>query len=136
MGRPSRFWLGRHCFVVAWLALFFALISPPHGSGISVCWFQGATGIPCLGCGLTRSLGCALRGLWWESWHYHPLGLVLLPWFLLTAMVSILPPSCRQPIEKLLEGKPILWNTLQLLFVGVFVSFGLVRALAVLVARW
>ena len=42
-------------------------------------WF----GIPCPGCGLTRSFISLAHGHWSEAWRYNPAGPV---WFLLVAM--------------------------------------------------
>src|SRR5258707_14511868 len=74
----SERWLGWPCMMAAWLGLILAVISPAHGSGVKLCWFESATGIPCPGCGMTRSLSCGIRGMFAESWHYHPLGLLVL----------------------------------------------------------
>jgi hypothetical protein len=40
----------------------------------SVCLFYNLTGLPCPGCGLTRSFVCLGHGHWRESLHWHPLG--------------------------------------------------------------
>lgn len=39
-----------------------------------VCGFRAATGIPCAGCGLTRSFVCLAHGRLRESLGFHPLG--------------------------------------------------------------
>jgi len=65
--------LGKPCLFAAWSGLFLAAVTPPHGAGFTVCWLKASTGIPCPGCGLTRSLSCALRGMFMESWQYHPM---------------------------------------------------------------
>jgi len=33
--------------------------------------------VGCPGCGMTRSLAAFLHGDFWESWFYHPLGVVV-----------------------------------------------------------
>lgn len=43
----------------------------------SVCPFAVASGIPCPGCGLTRSLVALARGNFAEAWRFHPLGPVV-----------------------------------------------------------
>ncbi len=43
----------------------------------SICLFYHLTGLPCPGCGLTRSFVCLGHGHWRESLHWHPLGLVI-----------------------------------------------------------
>ena len=126
----SALWLGRHCVVVAWVGLLVAAISPPHGFGISVCWFSAATGLPCLGCGVTRSLSCGLHGLWLESWHYHPMGLLILALFGLTAAQSLLPRRGRERLAQSIKERVLLFNAVYLGFVAAFISFGIARALS------
>src|SRR5262245_4326239 len=79
LAQPQRaygLWFGGPSVCVAVLGLLLAILSPPAGPGISLCFFHEATGLPCPGCGLTRSLSCGLRGLFLESWRYHPMGLL------------------------------------------------------------
>lgn len=49
----------------------------------SVCLFYHLTGLPCPGCGLTRSFVCLGHGHFRESLHWHPLGFVIYAVFLL-----------------------------------------------------
>ena len=49
----------------------------------SVCLFYTLTGLPCPGCGLTRSFVCISHGHLRDSLHWHPLGLVVYGVFLL-----------------------------------------------------
>jgi len=132
----SAFWLGKHCVLAAWLGLLLAVASPPHGSGMAVCWVQGATGIPCPGCGMTRSLSCAIRGMFLESWHYHPMGLFVLALFLFTAGQSLLPKALRDRLVGLMQSRAVFFNSFYLAFVVAFVGFGVVRALLHCVAAW
>ena len=128
-------WLGQHCVIVAWIGLLVAVISPPHGFGISVCWFSGATGLPCPGCGVTRSLSCGLRGLWLESWHYHPLGMFILALFGFTAAQSLLPRPARERLAQGLKDRAFSCNTVYLAFLVVFIGFGVARAISHFGAR-
>lgn len=124
----SKYWLGRYCGLVAWLGLLLAVVSAPHGSGISLCWFQDATGVPCPGCGITRSLSCGVRGMFLESFQYHPMGLLILALFVFTAGRSLLPQTHREGIVRFMQSRATLFNTLYLVFVITFVGFGAVRA--------
>src|SRR4051812_30730226 len=108
--RVSVRWLGKTCVVAAWLGLLLAIISPPQGSGVMLCWFQHTTGLPCPGCGMTRSLSCGIRGMFHESWHYHPMGLLVLPMFLVIAGQSVLPNNIRDRLARFIESRPILFN--------------------------
>jgi hypothetical protein len=119
--------LGKHCVGVAWAGLLAAWVSPPHGIGVALCWFQGSTGLPCPGCGLWRSLSCGIRGLFLESWRYHPMGLLVLTWFLFTAGQSVLPRSWRDGLRLRMQIRT--WNVVYFLFVVTFVGFGAVRVL-------
>jgi hypothetical protein len=127
--RAHGFWLGRYCVAAAWMGLALAAFSPPHGSGLPWCWVYGATGLPCPGCGMTRSLSCALRGMWGESWTYHPFGLFVLPLFVLTAAQSLLPGPVRSRLKRLMQAHAPFFNGLYLTFVVAFVAFGATRAL-------
>jgi hypothetical protein len=49
----------------------------------SVCLFYNLTGLPCPGCGLTRSFVCLGHGHLRESLYWHPLGIVIYGVFLL-----------------------------------------------------
>ena len=132
LGDPSgtyALWFGKYCVAAAWLGLTLAVVSPPHGSGISVCWLQAATGLPCPGCGMTRSLSCALRGMLFESWSYHPFGLPILSLFVATAAQSLLPLSAKGDLAGWMRGRAKFFNAVYLGFVVLFVAFGTVRAL-------
>ena len=40
---------------------------------------------------MTRSLSCGIRGMFLESWEYHPMGLFVLALFVVTAAQSLFP---------------------------------------------
>jgi hypothetical protein len=46
-------------------------------AGPSFCPFKVATGLPCPGCGMTRSAVALLHGDFGASLYYHPLGVVI-----------------------------------------------------------
>ena len=129
-------WLGKISVFVAWLGLFLAVISPPHGLGITTCWFQYSTGLPCPGCGMTRSLSCGIRGMFVESWNYHPMGLLVLALFAMTAAQSIFPRQVRLKLINFIHAHALVFNTAYLAFVIAFVGFGAARALLELGAAW
>ena len=64
-----------------------------------------------------------------ESWHYHPLGLLILGLFVFTAAQSLFPKACRDGLVKKLQTRARIMNLVYLGFVTVFVGFGVVRAL-------
>jgi len=124
-----RRWLSATPVCAAWLGLLLAVLTPPHGTGFTVCWLHQVTGLPCPGCGLTRSLSCGLRGMFLESWQYHPLGLVILTLLVAIAASSLLPPCRRANLRRCLESHALTFNALYLAFVAGFLAFGLGRTL-------
>jgi hypothetical protein len=132
----ARLWLNKYTLVAAWLGLLLAILSPPQGNGILVCWLKASTNLPCPGCGLTRSLSCAMRGMFTESFQYHPMGLLILGFFLATAVASLLSTTRQQNIASFMRSKAVLFNVLFFAFVVTFVGFGLVRALIAFTSIW
>jgi hypothetical protein len=129
--RPSTFnrWFGKMTTRVAWLALILAVVLPPKGAGVGLCWMRGELGIPCPGCGLTRSLSCAVRGMFYESWQFHPFGPLILLLFLAVAIVSLLSETKRARLATAMERKARFLRILFVVSVTAFCSFGLLRAL-------
>jgi hypothetical protein len=115
--------------LVAWIVLTIALIHPPHGLGIPICWMHSTLGVPCPGCGLTRSVSCAVRGMFETSWAYHPFGIPVLLLFASLGIVGLLPENARARIARGVDRRPRLALTVYVIFVIAFVTYGAVRAL-------
>jgi len=87
-------------FVIPGLVLAVAVVAvvvPPVAPGQetlrlagvplpTMCMLRAATGMPCAGCGLTRSWIAALHGEWGWSFEHHRLGAVALAYLLLQAI--------------------------------------------------
>jgi len=131
----SKLWLGPYCLIAAWLGLLLAAASPPQGFGMPLCWFREMTDIECPGCGLTRSLSSGLRGRLLESWHFHPMGLLILGLFLFIALQSLLPAAYKHQVLAYIERRAAFFKVLYVTFVAAFVGFGVVRALGELVTK-
>jgi hypothetical protein len=131
--RVSDLWLNPYLVFVSWAELLLAGITPPQGFGFTVCWIKAATGLPCPGCGLTRSISCALRGMAVECWQYHPFGFLLLALFICVAAISLMP-ALRKNLTNYIDSRPKLFGTIYAGFVAAFVGFGILRALLHLAA--
>lgn len=82
--------------------------------GHGMCPSREVLGIPCPGCGLTRSILLILRGQWAESWRLQPFGYA---WLALAA-VFILD-------RYVLETRQKLWKTvLVVICVGMVALYG------------
>lgn len=55
----------------------------------SFCVMKQASGLPCPGCGLTRSVVSAAHGEWWGSFSHHRLGIALLIYLALQSMLRL-----------------------------------------------
>lgn len=55
----------------------------------NVCIFRGITGLPCPGCGLTRSIVAAVHGDMAKSFSFHRLGLMTLAYILFQFVFSL-----------------------------------------------
>jgi hypothetical protein len=83
------------------------------------CAFRGLTGIPCPGCGLTRSFVSLAHGQWRAAWSYNPAG-----WFFFAIVLFQLPyRACqmirigrgRQPLQVRRAGQCVAWGLLLVL---------------------
>lgn len=101
-------------FSVCFFILAGALILRPANPGSShiqlggislpdVCVMRGTTGLPCPGCGLTRSIVAAVHGDIRKSLVYHRLGLLTLVYVLLQFLFCLgflLIPIWRTRLER------------------------------------
>lgn len=101
--------------VVGCLGIFVAaaLLEPgvPGRSGLTIaghrlpesCVFLRSTGLPCPGCGLTRSCVAAVHGRFSDSLVFHPLGWAVLLYALAQAVrhgVWLARPAARATVDR------------------------------------
>ncbi len=78
------------------------LLSPEHiEDGPVLCPFRALTGLPCPGCGLTRSWVYAAHGWWQESFAANPFGLLVVAAVLVFAVVVVVRRVRRRPPPEL-----------------------------------
>jgi hypothetical protein len=75
--------------------LIAAMVHPARGMGVEICMYRRALDVQCPGCGLTRSVSCAARGMWHESVLQHPLGVLVLGLAVAMAAWPLLPRAWR-----------------------------------------
>lgn len=126
--RPSELLLGKTAIGLARFGVALALLLPPGAKDLPLCMLRSQTGIPCLGCGMTRSLSHAFRGDLAASWTYHPFGPIIAVVLVMIVAVSLLPGTWRETVKKSLDRFPAVVNGLCFTFLGSFVLFGLWRA--------
>ena len=100
-----RIWLWPSLAAAA-LLIAFLLPMPQNGAiGVlpSVCTFHLTTGLPCPGCGLTRSVVSCAHGQWAAAFHYHPLGPIIFAAFVGLAAIGVLGLLQPQRVAQFFE---------------------------------
>ena len=72
----------------------------------NICMFRAYTGLPCPGCGLTRSLIASAHGKIGLSFSFHRLGFITLIYILLQFVLNlgyIIIPKRRTPLSRYLK---------------------------------
>ena len=92
--------LSSRLFFIATGILLLSFFLPIKGLSFHICPFHWITGVPCIGCGLTRSVSCISRGHFSDSIYYHPFG-VFIYLFLIGIIVACLFPGFKTKIELL-----------------------------------
>lgn len=89
-------------------------LDPDHPVGFEVCAFRRLTGLPCMTCGLTRSLCHVLRGDWARSLDYHPAGpllmVALLGWALWVGAEAAMGARWREDLRLRLRNHFLTWG--------------------------
>jgi len=67
------------------------------------CPFRSTLGLPCPGCGLSRSLAYLLKGNWNEALHAHAFAPVIFTGFIIMAGLSLLPKKYYSRAVKTIE---------------------------------
>jgi hypothetical protein len=112
-----------------------ALLLPPEGLGLPLCQFKLMTGIPCIGCGLTRSfIGMAHLDVA-RAGFYHPAGVLLFPLVALTAALLPLPARVRERLARWVESRPCLLNGLGWFTLALSMVYGFGRMAWLLITR-
>ena len=107
--------------------ILLAAALPSQGAGVPICLFRYLTGLPCPGCGLTRSFSCILHADFGRGYDFHPFGYLLLPLFLLAATTLFLPASYRVRLEEVVRSRQSRLRRIYLTLIYGFITFGAVR---------
>lgn len=108
--------------VVGLVAIITGLVLPPEGLGVPTCLFYAQSGLPCPGCGLTRSVTSFFHGKFLSAWDFNPFGVIAAALFVAMAIGPLLP---RRLKERLVSRPPIpdrvMGTTVLLLVAGLLV---------------
>ncbi len=106
------------------------LLSPDHiEDGPVLCPFRAVTGLPCPGCGLTRSWVYGAHGWWPESFSANPFGLVALAAVVTFVVLVVVRRARRLPPPSL---DKMLRHPVAIGLGAIWLGYGLIRlALAI-----
>lgn len=72
-------------------AIVASFFLPPGGASDEVmCLFKRTTGLPCIGCGLTRAFIAVGHGRFADAFAYNPITVLLYPGFIIAAVLASL----------------------------------------------
>lgn len=113
---------------MSWIVIVAAAVHPSQGLGIILCPSRLITEVPCPGCGLSRSLSCAIRGDLAASVGHHPMGPIVLGLFAIMALLGVLPRRRRSAINAWVRQYPRLcWAVIGVVILA-FAAIGASRA--------
>ena len=101
--------------------------------GIPLCWLKALTGLPCPGCGLTRSVTHISHLHFGDALLDHPFGF---PVYLLSValVVAFVWPAGRRRMVRFLAKRESAAQRLYWGLVGSFIVFGVCRMAVALIA--
>ena len=118
------------------LSLFLAggiitasFIMPLRGIGIELCLYKRLLGIPCPGCGLSRSIINISHAQFAQAFLNHPFGFVIYPVILFLTIFILIPQKIKMLIIDFVRNKNKMISIVYLLTVYLFVAFGMGRAI-------
>ncbi len=135
LAHPYDVLLGRWSVGVALLVVLAASVGAwvydPERIGLELCWLRAISGLPCPGCGLTRSVCHLARGEVGRALWFHPFGLVVLPFSVFAASSLLWPAALRQRVREAMDRRRARVETAYLVAVAAFLAYGVLRGLAV-----
>lgn len=108
-------------------ALVLSFFLPVDGLGVDLCWFKGLFGLPCPGCGLTRSLTNVSHLDLGRALAYHPFGPLIWTLVVFLAVAGLAGPTRRARMAAFLDRHASGARVAYLGFVYAFVAFGVFR---------
>lgn len=113
--------------LLAPLFLLASVFLPPQGLGFDICLLHRLTGLPCPGCGLTRSITSLTHGNFLQAQAYHPFGLIIWLMFVALTLYSLMPASLRTRMASAASRHDPVIRPAYRLFVTSFLAFGVAR---------
>ena len=117
---------------VAALLVTLSLALPVAGVDLPLCWFKALTGLPCVGCGLTRSVTALAQLRLAEAVHFHPFGPLVYALAALLVGQLALGRRRRVRVARFLLRHDARLRLAYFGLVGAFLTFGVARLVVAL----
>ena len=109
------------------VVLVASFLLPMGGLGVDLCWFHRSVGLPCPGCGITRSVIALSHGHWLEAIRYNPFGPLVWALAWLSAALELGGPHLRTGVERWIAARErVAWRT-YVVIISLFLVYGLTR---------
>jgi hypothetical protein len=108
-------------------ALLVSFVMPPGGVSFSLCWFHRLTGLPCPGCGLTRSLASISHLHLAAALRFHPFGVLIYALAVGLTAAGLAGEPRRRRLRAWVERRAQVVGAVYGGLVAAFIGFGLVR---------
>jgi hypothetical protein len=101
--RPERSPVHRAFSLLGLCAILLSFILPPGKLEFSICSFYNVTGLPCPGCGLTRSIIYLSHLNFEKAFRSNPMGFPIYLVLLFLALYNFIPLAPRKRLDRLLR---------------------------------
>ena len=91
------------------------------GVALWKCPFHEVTGLPCPGCGMTRSCVCLIKGQFRQSMEFHAFGPLFMGIGIVALVGSLLPARQRKQFVRFLQKWDLRWKISWALFVALII---------------
>ena len=109
--------------------LIVSFIIPSDGLGFSSCSFKTLSGVPCHGCGLTRSVASISHLELHSAFRYHPFGFIIYGLMLGALIWPVLGKESQQKLRDYKKKNTKTLNYLVWVTLGIFLLYGFARAI-------
>jgi hypothetical protein len=108
----------------------------PDGGAFDLCYFRRFSGLPCPGCGLTRSVVAMAQGDWRLALAFHPFGPLVLGWAIAASGTPLLGGRARRRGALALTHARPGFDRAYGTVLAAFIGFGALRLLGVALGIW
>jgi len=125
------FAVNRITAVVSLIGVIAALALPPTGLGLTTCTMLATLGVPCPGCGLTRSVTSIYHGYIVAAWQLNPFGFAFALAFALLAPLAFVTKRQMEKIKTRLRPHSRVIALVLIVLTSGLMIHGIVRAVMV-----